>query len=375
MTALKITDFVDYIYNDELENNKKIVYIAVGSAHHMVKIIDGKKTIETQYDQQYPLFLRNIHSKYPEYKIYIVLIDPMLEIPNYTAANKYANNNGLDNNWELSPRFNNVYINKNDNINILEFKEAVKYFNQEHYDTCINIEPQLDVLNNIAMLDKWFIILMDYTGRDLYSIANYIDNYIWNDRDHIFYGLSTRIEGGCYINLEDPVNTFIVNNDKGYLTGFTPYIYDSDELCAIYNSLQMQEDKESNLKIKQINVYFNRIIDSFKKDILTTYRRLLIHQKNILEGKEGLEIRKYEYEYASRKYNIQNFEDKIKNNIVWLINKFSEIIDEEFDFLLKIFNKPEYKVKYYEAKKIDDKYKMHSEIYNIVNQLSKNTDA
>ena len=107
MTELKINEFVDYIYHDYMEDDKKIIYLAIGSAHHMARVINGERTIEIQWDQQYPMFLRNIRKKHEDHHIYIVIVDPMLEIPNFTVARKINDGieNPLDDMWDKDERY------------------------------------------------------------------------------------------------------------------------------------------------------------------------------------------------------------------------------------------------------------------------------
>ena len=57
MSNLPITEFVNYIYSDYHE--KKIVYIAIGSAHYRTEIINGVKQIDDKSNKNYhyPLIL------------------------------------------------------------------------------------------------------------------------------------------------------------------------------------------------------------------------------------------------------------------------------------------------------------------------------
>ena len=57
--------------------NEKFVtiYISIGSAAHMTKIENEKHILEPQYDQQYPVFLRELKNKLPESPLYIYIIE------------------------------------------------------------------------------------------------------------------------------------------------------------------------------------------------------------------------------------------------------------------------------------------------------------
>jgi hypothetical protein len=70
MNKLSIHDFFN--------NNNKLIsgihFISVGCA----KLLEDKQMTEN-YQQQYPPFIQNIKSTYPDLNIILVLIDPILE--------------------------------------------------------------------------------------------------------------------------------------------------------------------------------------------------------------------------------------------------------------------------------------------------------
>ena len=211
--ALPIDNFVDYIYNDDRRSDNKVIYIGVGSAAHMSKVIDNKRYIDSKDDQQYPIFLRDIVlKKRPD--TYIILIDPMLEKPCFTVSKNAKDinmDNKLDEGWERHRNYNNIFFNRYENITVMEFRININYLKtDENYNDCICIEDQLDSLNNLAMLEKWFVILMDFTGRYIYDVSVYFDKILDKEIDHIFYGLPSRVDNGCYIDFTNNCN----KNDK-----------------------------------------------------------------------------------------------------------------------------------------------------------------
>jgi hypothetical protein len=372
MAQLSIQDFVTYIYNDEIGHENKIVYIAVGSAAHMAREINGQKVIEVNYDQQYPLFLRNIKRDNPHHKIYIVLIDPMLESPSFTVVRKIKDGaeTPYEDNWSQHVEYQNVYDNFADNITLMEFKNYIYYDDSDNRfrnEKANSIEREMSFLINIAMIDKWFVILMEYTGRNLYELARQYDTLIGKDKDHIFVGLPTRIDGGCYVEIENKYNHFVTDTSKGYLTAFAPFNFEKNELSSIYHKLLGNESEQNEIKCKQIEIAFARNILCFKNTVLTEYRRILAHRKNISENKSGLEFR--ENEYLSRMYNIKNLQESVDTNLNGAIERLSTITDIEFENIVTFFNKREYTSEYYHYKSNPDPYSMYGQICGIINQF------
>jgi hypothetical protein len=370
MAQLNIEDLVNYIYNDG--NGNKIVYIAVGSAAHMKREINGQMVIEIMYDQQYPLFLRNIKRENPHHKIYIVLIDPMLESPPFTVSRKIKDgiDSPYDDKWRQNHEYSNVYENRSDNITLFEYKKYIYYNDLDRRyrsDDAISIEREITFLINIALVDKWFVILMEYTGRNLYELAIQYDDLLGNEKDHIFFGLPTRIDGGCYVDLENPDNQFICENTKGYLTAFSPYNYEKNELANIYQKLCRNNDEQSKMKKKQIEIAFTRNVILFKNVVLTEYRRMLSHRKNILDNKSGFEFR--ENSYLAEKYNLRNIQNLVDTNLNTTINRLSEITDSEFENIVSFFNRNDYLYEYHRFKTNPDPYAMYGQICGIVNNF------
>ena len=378
MQELLINEFVDYIYRDNDDNDdnndKKIVYLAIGSAHHMARIINGERIIEIQYDQQYPMFLRKLQKKYPDYNIYIILIDPMLEIPCFTVSRKINDGiNQIDDMWDHDERYNNIYHHLIDKVHILEFKNSVKYgkYDFDHPDpTLIYINSQLDILINISMIHKWFLIIMEYTGRNLNRLVSSYDNMIGPEKDHIFFGLPTRIEGGCYINLEDSINSYVTNMEKGYLTAFTPFNYNDAQILDLYHKYNKLDDEDSQIISKQIYQSFKIVVQTYKDNVLALFRRMRTHKIEREIGKPGLKFADHEYFYVFNKYKIDKFHEKIDSDINSNINSIVEIMsdinDKEFQYILNFFGKQEVFPIYLENKHNPDPYKMYQGICAIL---------
>lgn len=371
MANLPIIEFVNYIKSDESE--KKIVYIAVGSAHHMARINNGIKEIEDRYNQQYPLYIKDLHLRNPDYKLYIVLIDPTLESPSFTVANKYINSeNKLDDLWYTS-KYDNIYENMEENVVVMEFRNYVRFDSNTNYDygvESVDINDQIKFLNENATKNKWFVNVMDYTSRNLSDLARSYDKDIINDKDHIFYGLSTRIEGGCFVDLTQKSVYFVTNRDKGYISAFTPYLYNNEKLLKIYKSIEHCDDFDSQIIKEQIKTVTNKMVDSFKNEILSIYRRFLIYKNNISTVKINFLNHKKDCEYIKTKYgfDIGNIEE-FKVNIDHFLFNISRLVDYEFISLCEFFNKNRLEEKYIQAKSLDDPYKMYLEICEITKEF------
>ena len=385
MLDLELSDFVKFIENDgnELYEQKKIIYIGIGTAHNMMQIINGKLDIEVKFDQQYPLFLRNISRNNLDYKTYIILIDENLENPCFTVRNKCINNLdlslelNLELNWHQNIYYKNIYENNVENIILVEIRKFVKYSYVPQYigETLqINIYDKLLELKELAVLKKWFVILMDYTGRHLTELNHTLDPGL--DGDHILFGLPSRdTEGGCYIDLEEKSKEFLVSREKGYITVFTPFIYSNTEIASMYNIYMVQKINNSiayidEIKLNMIKILINNIINNIKNNVIGIYRRLLIKRS----VGESIIISKNEYDYLRFKYNISSFENLDNpENLETAIKALYNIIDIEFMDYLELFNKNKNKIEYFNnfiiSKNILDPYKMCSEIYKIINQI------
>ncbi len=376
MPELKIEQIIDYIYNDEIAaQDKKIVYFAIGSAHHMARVgPTGQRIIDEQYDQQYPIFMRELNQKYPEFLKYIILIDPMLEKPCFTVANKFvedAKENPLDKDWYVDDDFENIYHNTRHNIQIFEYRVNVNYSKQEMWNppSSININPQINSLIEMSKMFKWFTVVMEYTGRNLNGLANIYDPVIGSDKDHIFFGLPTRVDGGCYIDLSDKTAKFVPSMEKGYLTAFTSFNYTNDELFKIYTEVKSKDDEDSIIIASQIMMSFQNIVKVYKDSVLALFRRIITNHHNIKSGKEAFEFYPGEIEYISNKYNIDSFNEKAKHRSEELMSQVGEICDKEFLIIAYYFNRNDTLAKYYELREIVEPFKMYQEISKLVKEI------
>lgn len=358
MSLLDVTDFVHYINND-VEYEKKIIYVAIGSAMHMMQNINGQSFVDIKYDQQYPLFLRKINNKHHDHHVYIILIDPLLEKPSFTVS--YANQL-----WKKNDVYDNLY--EYENITLFEFRNNITFGNTLNIFVprdAINIDDTMNKLNVIAKYNKWFVIVMDYTGNDLYNIASNYDKTIGCDNNHIFYGLPARNNNGCYVDLSDPSTFFITNTRDGYLTAFTPYNHPN--LKNYYEYIKKNHDEESQIMVMQTKIYINKLITTLKNDVVALYRRLLTHRNNIKNGKELFEFNEREYDYVVKKYDLKNINKMIDSNLDFVILNISNIMDKEMKYIANLLAKNDLYELYLTRKHNDDPYKLYSDLCCIIN--------
>jgi hypothetical protein len=112
-------------------------------------------------------------------------------------------------------------------------KQSVYYspINGHIENTNINIDIFINELHTLAINNKWFVVVDDFTGKNISDVAFYYDNILKEHIDHIVYGIGVRNDGGCYKNLSDYKHRFIylITNDgiKVY-NCFNKYIKYSD---------------------------------------------------------------------------------------------------------------------------------------------------
>jgi hypothetical protein len=221
----------------------------------------------------------------------------------------------------------------------------------------------------MAKIFKWFTIIMEYTGRNLNGLANIYDPILGEDKDHIFFGLPTRVDGGCYVDLSDKSARFVPSMVKGYLTAFSSYNYNNDKLFKIMSEAKSKDDEDSQIIVSQIMMSFQNIVKVYKDYVLALYRRVSTNCLNVKAGKEAFEFYPGEIGYVCNKYNITEFNEKAKHSPDEIVKVLSDISDSEFITITKYFNRKDTEERYFEYKKIEDPYKMYQEISRLVKEI------
>ena len=321
------------------------LYISIGSAAHMTKIENEKHILEPQYDQQYPVFLRELKNKLPESPLYIYIIDPMLEDIPFIVQNKFIDKSDkfidksdkLEEGWEEN-KFGelNYYYNIEMNIHVFTMKQYVIYPYDINYNlegcTVVDISEFFNKLNILSISNRWLSIIHDFSGKNIGKTAYLYDYELEGHLDHIIYGLGCRTdEGSCYIDLTSPECQFVynINKDDEFITVFNPYYYkNTSELLSRYGELIYLYETESE-KITIIKSQINEYIKMKKKIILDDIM-VMLRRIGCLEAEKDFDVNMIE--------NISIFL-KIKTNINILemikIKEYRKIINELIH-LLKI---------------------------------------
>ena len=246
------------------------IYISVGAAVHRVDIKDGKPFLDDMYYHQYPKFLEEMQI-IDNLTTIIILIDTMLELPPFITIDK---NKGLEFIPNLSQ--DNIYRSTNNRHIVYALKESVTMCSYDLQYT--DITRELHELNNIAIEENILLVYNDFTGKSHKPIAEYFDNMISLHLDHIIYGLGSRADIGCYIDILSPMCKFayFLENETNYRSIIKVFnIYD-----LIYKNKNIEEEvsKYSIESIEIISISIQQVINDtyeyFSKNILPVLRAL-----------------------------------------------------------------------------------------------------
>jgi len=366
---INLDNLLEFIASDI--SIKKIIYIGVGSAQYSVRIMNNQKIIEIEQDQQYPYHIRNIQQKYPDYKTFLILIDKHLEEPCFTVVDKFSidDNNKLSPEWGKNPFYENVY--ETHNTTLIEIREFVKYQEDDNPDS-INIYNLLESLNELAMCFNWFVSFMDFTGRYITGLVSSFDRQLNYHMNHIIYGCPSRTELGCYVNLVEISDEFIMSyGEDGYIQCFNPYAYSNEELGVLFN--EYKTDTSKMREFNMIRTQMMLLITIFKSKILSIYRRFLSKISNGAIG-DVCDVKIDEVEYLIQVYGLIDIINVFKENPSNMVLQLESILDNEFFRLLDIFQiiderRNEIYGRYIIYKSNPDIYKMYSDICNLVNSF------
>jgi len=262
------------------------IYIGVGSAAHMVK--DGK--LEDLYYHQYPKFLENMHRDNSRLTTFHILIDTMMESPPFMTID---HSKGLT----FNKINNNMYYSDDTKHIVYSLKETVTmcaYTQYNKYNDYTDITDYLHQLNNIAMEENVLLVYNDYSGRSPQPISEYFDKYIVDHLDHIIYGLGSRGNHGCYIDLLHPSSLFAYNIDynskRDYISVFNIYY-------LLYHKVDINRMIET-YPLEHIEI-ISSSIDDVLKMTLEYYNNHLLYDMRIL------------YQLMTQKAKMEEFNEHI----------------------------------------------------------------
>ena len=239
--------------------NMICIYIAVGSAAHMVK----EDNLEDLYYHQYPKCLEVLKGE-TKTNIIHILIDPSLESPPFMTID---DRKGLD----FYKTGANVYTSDDNTHVVYELKQSVTiecYNNNSENIT--DITSSLHKLNKLAVDENLLVVYNDFTGRPNNIVADFFDKSIENHLDHIIYGLGGRGDHGCYIDLLHPLCQFAYitdnNNKRNIVRVFNMFDCMKKQIPieAIIDIFSLQHihiiSAHIESALEQVNAYFNGTI-------------------------------------------------------------------------------------------------------------------
>lgn len=271
-----IVDLEQYLHS----NISICIYIAIGSAAHMVR----DNILEDTYYQQYPKFLEEMHNSIENMRTIHILIDPMMESPPFITIDK---SKGLE------------FISLNSNHFITKDKKHIVYSIKEYVTTkvylnnlkCVDITDDLHTLNQLAIKLNILLIYNDFSGKNIKPLADYFDNTIQSNLDHIVYGIGNRGDHGCYIDLISPDNMFAFKLENNNIKVFNIY-------NAINNNLNLQQVIDS-YDIKYIDIIYNSITYVLKSTIEYFNSYIFVVLRYIYQ----LKINKIHHDYYNELFN------------------------------------------------------------------------
>ena len=271
------------------------IYFASGSA---AATLNDNGLVDDENYQQYPKFIRELLNKYLV-KLYIILVDPILENPPYIVRDKTFG-------FDFQEHSQNKYI--YNNITIYCVREYVYIEGQIFNDNYINITNDLYKLNELCKQESILMFYYDYSGKDVKEVAELYDIQVKPYLDHIIYGLGSRTVIGCYVNLNDDISQFaykLVERNRKMIKVFN-----------VYNILYNNVYEDIRQSIEDFGYGYINIIE---KHITSVINYNIYNFKNYT-------MSKLRYIYQCNKANdytnlIQTVNIKLKNKIKSLVDK------------------------------------------------------
>jgi hypothetical protein len=282
--TLSLSDFFKQYDDDKIDIEKEIYFFSIGSAA-LIKEKGLDKLLETDC-QQYPPFLQYAKKQYPDVKINIILIDRELKDLPYCICKSNIENgisNTVDDGWYIVNPFDNIFINPEQNIQVIAFKEYVSYLdNQNNQNTDYNIYDSFRMFHKYCINNGKLMFVHDFSGNPVHILARQFDNDLVQHKNKILYDINMRTYGGCYVDLSHSKNHPIIINKDNVLQIFNPYGIEHSGLIDIYKELDDNKFSENHMK-NQILIYLYYQTCEFK-NIFSIYRRFIVHVRNVKSG-------------------------------------------------------------------------------------------
>ena len=266
-----LSDIYNHVKNqikEKFETCPIIVYTGVGVA------ANTQGQIAPENYHQYPPFLQDMKNLVPNLKLFLVLIDPLLESPPLLVRDHPSLN-------ETSP---NVYVSADESIHVYGLRNRVftdvdkPLLPFEHTPVPVpvpldvaplNITSDLRQMNHYAVNNRITTLYHDFSGRRNNLLAELFDAELLaqdlaTHLDHIVYGFMLRADLGCYVDLTQAHACF-------------PYTVQQDHdlrpmltFCNIFKDLVT--NTRSNLHTEQKKILAKQLQTDFINQGLAIFR-------------------------------------------------------------------------------------------------------
>ncbi len=254
------------------------IYVAIASAAHMAKQdpVTSLWSIEQRFEQQFPIFISSLKEICPDDPVHIFLIDPALEDPPFVVCD---NKKKLSDCWtKLNVFGETVYVDETTNVHVYPMKFPVTYPG-DMFDSkdSVNITEFLHTLNLTAIEQDWFVVVQDYSGRNISVVGDYFENDIKDHHSHIVYGIAAGADGGCYIDLTDPACNFVYQVTDTSIKVITIKCYSDrfHDFIETMNSFKSTQNENTTYKIlrSQAKIYLEDKRTLINNEIMALLRQ------------------------------------------------------------------------------------------------------
>jgi hypothetical protein len=311
---MSLQDIINNIQQDILNISTPVcIYVGVGTAGYMVF---RENKVDDLYYHQYPKFLEEMHNSIENLTSIHILIDPMLESPPFITIDT---SKGLQ--FNLNQNLNSNSYRTIDSKHIVYcLKQSVTMTTYPNYtgNYYVDITNELCQLNKLCIDNNILLVYNDYTGRPVKPLAEYMDDSIGLHLEHIIYGIGSRKNHGCYINLLDPLCKFAFFLEKHPMRDL---IRTFNMNYIIKNNLNLAEqiEKYPITQIEYISASINAILLETFEEFNTNIFGILRPLHQLMTNKTNLE--------EFNKYLIENIKSIDPITLYFNEKKYSECFD------------------------------------------------
>jgi len=337
LNDLKLENLFEY-YNDQQDfnNNQRLLYFGIGSAANLLnnKIMKVKQ----KNMHQFPPLIQRVKGIYPNIRVDIFLIDAWLKKKPYIVNYLESNNVSVF----QDKQYNNIFR-TTEGITIYNFQNNVEY-EGDTYGNFFDITPLLLNFNKLCMTRNDLLTFHDFSGRNTWMLAEYMDKHIGNNQNRIVYDLTLRMEGSCQVNLTDELFNLQIEkyqkDDRQFIKFINPFCYSNYQLIELIKNTPYKKEQLSMPIYKRINI--------FKKNIYPILRRFINHRNELNDyGKTFLNrVREHEFFFLDSKihdmftlYRNDYFKNK-SFNLTFLNSIIHELKNSVINYLVNIFYLP-----------------------------------